>query len=86
MVYAVLDENGDVVPSSVAEDNLGVALGGTETSYQDTATINSGPGTYKLGMASEGGEYTYEVQDCGLSTSGGGLMEAGGPEYGPVPT
>ncbi|MDP9424988.1 MAG: hypothetical protein M3P37_02875, partial [Actinomycetota bacterium] len=41
---------------------------------------------YKLGMASEGGEYTYEVQDCGLSTSGGGLMEAGGPEYGPVPT
>ncbi len=86
VVYAVLDENGDVVPSGVAEDNLGVAPGGTETSYQDTATINSGPGTYKLGMASEGGEYTYEVQNCGLFTSDGGLMEAGGPEYGPVPT
>lgn len=86
VVYAVLDENGEVVPTITAEDEVEVSPGGTETSYEDTATINSGPGTYKLGMASEGGEYTYEVQDCGLSTSGGNLMEAGGPEAGPVPT
>ncbi len=86
VAYAVLDENGDVVPSSVAQDNVEIAPGGTETSYQDTATINGGPGTYKLGMVSGGGEYTYEVQDCGLSASGGDLMEAGGPKDGPVPT
>ena len=85
VIYAVLDENGEVVPTITEEEEVDVPPGSTETSYADTATINSGPGTYKLGMASEGGEYTYEVQDCGLSTSGDSLMEAGGPEGGPVP-
>ena len=36
-------------------------------------------------MLSDSAEYAYEVQDCGLSASGSGLMEAGGPEDVPVP-
>ena len=85
VIYAVLDENGEPVPTNTAEESVQIAPGSTETSYQDTTTLNSGPGTYKLGIVSEGGEYTYEIQDCGLSASGDGLMEAGGPENGPVP-
>ena len=83
-VYAPLDENDEPVPSSSMDG--GNFDGDDPQSYETTATYSSGPGTYRIGVVSDGAEYTYEVQDCGLSPSGGDLMEAGGPEEGPVPT
>ena len=81
VVYVVLDENEEVVLPNDAE----FAPDDSETSYTDTATYDAGPGTYKIGTVSRGGEYSYEVQDCGLAASGGELMDAGGPQQGPVP-
>ncbi len=82
-IYTPLDENDEpVLPSST---DGGGAEGDNLQSYETTATYDPGPGTYRIGIVSEGAEYTYEVQDCGLSTGGGELMEAGGPEDGPVP-
>ena len=82
-IYAPLDENDEPIqPSSTDGQNFG---GDDPRSYQTVATFDPGPGTYRIGVLSDSAEYTYEVQDCGLSTSGGGLMEAGGPEDGPVP-
>ena len=83
-VYAPLDENDEPIPPSSTD---GGGFGGDDPqSYETAATYDPGPGTYRIGIVSEGAEYTYEVQDCGLSTSSGELMEAGGPEDGPVPT
>ncbi|QIN79075.1 hypothetical protein GBA65_11695 [Rubrobacter marinus] len=79
-VYAPLDENDDPILASSTDGG-----GGGLQSYQTTATYDPGPGTYRIGIVSEGAEYTYEVQDCGLSTSGGELLDAGGPQDGPVP-
>ena len=79
-VYAPLDENDDPILASSTDNS-----GDNPQSYQTTATYDPGPGTYRIGIVSDGAEYTYEVQDCGLSTSGGNLMEAGGPEDGPTP-
>ena len=81
--YAPLDENDEPVQPSSTD---GGGFGGEDPqSYQTTAIYEPGPGTYRIGILSDSAEYTYEVQDCGLSTSGGGLMEAGGAESGPVP-
>ena len=79
--YAPLDEENQPLTAASSDTS-----GDDASSYTTTATYNGGPGTYRIGVVSDGGEYTYEVQDCGLSTSGGDLMEAGGPEDGPVPT
>ena len=82
-LYAPLDENDEPVsPSSTDGGNAG----GDPKSYGTTATYDPGPGTYRIGIVSDGAEYAYEVQDCGLSASGGDLMESGGPQEGPVPT
>lgn len=82
-VYTPLDENDEPIqPSSTNGEGFG---GEDPQSYQTTATYDPGPGTYRIGILSDSAEYNYEVQDCGLSTSSAGLMEAGGPESGPVP-
>ena len=80
-VYAPLDESDNPITPASSDTS-----GNDAPSYETTATYDSGPGTYRIGIVSDGGEYTYEVQDCGLSTSGGGnLLDAGGPQEGPVP-
>ena len=81
--YAPLDESGEPIQPTSTD---GGGFGGEDPqSYQTTATYEPGPGTYRIGILSDSAEYTYEVQDCGLSTSSGGLMESGGPEAGPLP-
>lgn len=81
--YAPLNENDDPIQPSSTD---GGGFGGEDPqSYQTTATYDAGPGTYRIGILSDSAEYTYEVQDCGLATSGAGLIEAGGPADGPVP-
>ena len=82
-VYAPLDENDEPIQPSSTD---GGGFGGEDPQvYQTTTTYDAGPGTYRIGILSDSAEYAYEVQDCGLSTSSGGLMEAGGPGSGPVP-
>ena len=81
-VYAPLDEGDNPITPASSD-----TAGDDAPSYETTATYDSGPGTYRIGIVSDGGEYSYEVQDCGLSTSGGGsLLDAGGPQQGPVPS
>ncbi len=65
-VYAPLDESDQpVTPTSFAPSE------NDASSYETAATYDSGPGVYRIGVISEGGEYAYEVQDCGLSARAG---------------
>lgn len=86
--FNVLDEDVRIVqPASqdVSSDDPNRLAG--------TATFDSGPGTYTIEIASDAADYTIDVQDCGEVVSTGGqqfssdtvLLEAGGPEEGPVP-
>ena len=83
--FNVLDENGGVVqPASqdVSSDD--------PTRLTGDASFDSGPGTYTVEIAAADADYTINVRDCGLSSGGqqgGGdpLLQAGGPQSGPVP-
>ena len=84
--FNVVDENGGVVqPDSqdLSSDD--------PTRLTGNASFDSGPGSYTVEIAAQDADYTINVRDCGLSTGaqqGGGadpLLQAGGPEDGPVP-
>lgn len=81
--FDVLDENGGVVqPDSVDDSSSDPTL------LQGSGTF-SGAGTYTIEILGETADYTLIVQDCGAAPTGnsGGddLLQAGGPESGPVP-
>ena len=82
--FNVLDENGGIVqPSSqdISSDD--------PTRIQGSATFESGPGAYTIEIASDAADYTINVRDCGATavpqSGGDDLLDAGGPESGPVP-
>ncbi len=81
--FNVIDDNGGIVqPASqdLSSDD--------PTRLEGSATFDSGPGTYTIEIAADAADYTINVRDCGVVQQGGGdddLLQAGGPESGPVP-
>ncbi len=79
--FNLVDENGGIVQPDAVDNSQE-----DPTRAQGSANF-SGAGTYTIEILGETADYTLSVQDCGATSTGGGgeLLQAGGPESGPVP-
>lgn len=84
--FNVVDENGGVVQP----DTIDTPSSGQGTQLQGSGTF-TGSGSFTLEILGDTADYSLDVQDCGAAPTGGGsgggndLLQAGGPESGPVP-